>query len=104
MDGAHGGAAIFAPKYRHTVAGIERADSVVIDGHKMMMMPSITTALLYKDGTHSHTTFSQKADYLLVQSKEEDWYNLAKRTFECTKNMMSVQWYTLLKTYGPENF
>ncbi len=100
IDGAHGGASIFSPKYKYTLKGIAQADSVVIDGHKMMMMPTITTALLFKDGNHSHTTFSQKADYLLNQSEDEDWYNLAKRTFECTKTMMSIQWYTLLKTFG----
>ena len=104
VDGAHGGASIFSKKYRHTIEGIAEADSVVIDGHKMMMMPTITTALLFKDGNHSHATFSQKADYLLVQSEDEDWYNLAKRTFECTKTMMSIHWFTLYKTYGEELF
>ncbi|SHI82155.1 L-2,4-diaminobutyrate decarboxylase [Arenibacter nanhaiticus] len=104
VDGAHGGAAIFSAKYKNKLKGISEADSVVIDGHKMMMMPTITTALLFKNRAHSHATFSQKADYLLEQSTEEDWYNLAKRTFECTKSMMSLHWYTLLKTYGETIF
>jgi L-2,4-diaminobutyrate decarboxylase len=104
IDAAHGGAAIFSEKYSSTVRGIQRADSVVIDGHKMMLMSTITTALIFRDGGHSHTTFSQEAEYLLQHSDHEDWYNLAKRTFECTKTMMSLQWYLLLKTYGDRLF
>jgi len=104
VDGAHGGSAVFSPKYKNTLKGIDQADSVVIDGHKMMLMPAITTALLYKDGNTSYTTFSQKADYLLLQSQEEDWYNKAKRTFECTKLMMSLHWYMLWQTEGETLF
>ncbi len=104
VDGAHGGAGIFSKKYRHTLKGIEKSDSVVIDGHKMMMMPTITTALLYKNGKHTNATFSQKADYLLTESEHEDWFNSGKKTFECTKTMMSIHWYTLLKMYGEQVF
>jgi len=104
VDGAHGGAAVYSSKYRHTVEGIHKADSVVIDGHKMMLMSTITTALLFRQGIDSYTTFSQDAEYLLQQSEEEDWFNLAKRTFECTKTMMSLQWFLLLKTYGEKVF
>ena len=70
----------------------------------MMMMPGITTALVYRDGRTSDATFSQKADYLLEDSNEADWYNSGKRTFECTKNMMALHWFALLKTYGEEVF
>lgn len=40
----------------------------------------------------------------MVHSENEDWYNLAKRTFECTKTMMSLHWYTLFKIYGQDIF
>ncbi|MEX0273871.1 MAG: aspartate aminotransferase family protein, partial [Flavobacteriaceae bacterium] len=102
VDGAHGGAAILSKKYKSLLQGIHKADSVVIDGHKMMLMPTITTALLFRDVRTSHTTFSQTADYLLTE--EQDWYNGGKRTFECTKTMMSLHWYALLKWYGDTLF
>jgi L-2,4-diaminobutyrate decarboxylase len=104
VDGAHGGAAIFSPKYKTLLKGIDQADSVVIDGHKMMMMPALTTALLYKKSAHTNLTFSQKADYLLTESELEDWCNSGKKTFECTKTMMSIHWFTMLKLYGEEVF
>ncbi len=104
VDAAHGGAALFSTKYKGTLKGIAKSDSVVIDGHKMMMMPGITTALVYSDSRTSDVTFSQKADYLLEDSIDSDWYNSGKRTFECTKNMMALHWFVLLKTYGESIF
>ena len=104
VDGAHGGAAIFSGKYRHLLQGIKQADSVVIDGHKMMLMPTITTALIYRNGMHALHTFSQKADYLLSEVEEAGWINSGKKTFECTKTMMSLHWYLLFKVYGKDLF
>ncbi|NPD45049.1 MULTISPECIES: pyridoxal-dependent decarboxylase [unclassified Lentimicrobium] len=104
VDGAHGGAAIFSKKYKHYLKGIHRADSVVIDGHKMLMTPTIMTFLLFKNKNHSYATFSQKAVYLLSKKEEEQWYNIAIKSFECTKRMMSIQFYILFKFYGEEIF
>lgn len=100
VDGAHGGAAFLSERYGSLVRGLERADSVVIDGHKMLGMPVLTTALLFRNGADSYTTFSQQAEYLLTQTEDEDWYNLAKRTFECTKLTSSLTWFAVLKGYG----
>lgn len=104
VDGAHGAACVYSPKYQHRVNGIHRADSVAMDFHKMLLTPSITTALIFQNGKNSFRTFSQKADYLLSQDDEADWYNLAKRTFECTKSMLSLRAYSLIKTYGDSLF
>ena len=104
VDGAHGGAAIFSKKYKHLLQGVEQADSIVIDGHKMLMTPSIMTFLLYKEKNNSYSTFSQKAKYLLGKSDEEEWYNLASRTIECTKLMMSIKFYSILQCHGEEVF
>ncbi|KAH0796704.1 pyridoxal-dependent decarboxylase [Histomonas meleagridis] len=51
VDGAHGGAAIFSKKYKHLLKGIELADSVIVDFHKMLMVPTTSTIILYNNRT-----------------------------------------------------
>jgi len=102
-DGAHGGAAIFSKKYKHVIKGIELADSVIIDGHKMMMTAGLITALIYKEGKNSYRTFHQKAHYLWENS-EAEWFNLTKRTFECTKFTNVIELYSMIQNYGVEIF
>jgi len=104
VDGAHGAPAVFSESYRHLAAGIEKADSVVIDYHKMGMTPGLNTAVIFREGRHSYETFAQKASYLFSRANEPEWYNFAKRTVECTKSMMGFHVYTILYAHGPEVF
>jgi len=112
VDAAHGGAAILSKKYNYLLKGLEQADSVAIDGHKMMMMPALTTFLLYKKDDDAYKTFSQGAAYLWQENGpgglhhvvQKDWQNIAKRSFECTKYMMSIKTYSVLKAYGESIF
>lgn len=101
-DGAHGGAAALSDTYRPLLQGIERADSVVVDFHKMMMIPALVTGVFYKRDADAFRTFQQKAQYLWSDASAKDWFNSGKRAFECTKLMMSAKVYTVLRTYGEE--
>ena len=100
VDGAHGGAAILSKKRRALLRGSERADSIIVDFHKMMLVPSLATAVLFRNPAHSYQTFHQKAQYLWEDAESQDWFNLGKRTFECTKPMLAIKVYALLRTYG----
>jgi len=104
VDGAHGAAAIYSLQYKTLLDGIELADSVIIDFHKMMLTPSLSTAVIYKRGSDSYKTFAQKAQYLWADQEKEEWHNSGKRTFECTKPMSILSIYTLMRMYGDELF
>ncbi len=104
IDGAHGGGVIFSEKYKYLAKGIDRADSVVIDFHKMLLTPSLNTALIFKQSEDSYKTFEQKAQYLWDSQQSREWYNSGKRTFECTKLMMSLKVYSNLRMYGEDIF
>ncbi len=104
VDGAHGMGVIMSDKYRHLVRGIERADSVIIDFHKMFLIPGLNTCVLFRDGDRSYETFAQKASYLFDKAHEKDWYNGAKRTLECTKSSLGLHVYSMFRYYGDKFF
>ncbi|WP_116126544.1 pyridoxal phosphate-dependent decarboxylase family protein [Lewinella sp. IMCC34183] len=103
IDGAHGGAIRLDPGRRHLVDGLERADSLALDFHKMLMTPAITTGLFFRRGPDAYRIFRQRADYLLAAA-DDGWSDIARRSFECTKRMLSLRIFTLLTTYGPQLF
>lgn len=100
VDGAHGMGVLFSEKYKDRVKGIERADSVVIDFHKMFLVPALNTLVMFRNGERSFETFAQKASYLFQKSQKNVWYNSATRTIECTKSALGIIAYTALKYYG----
>ncbi|GMW02395.1 MAG: pyridoxal-dependent decarboxylase [Candidatus Hydrogenedentota bacterium] len=102
VDGAHGAAACLSDKYRHLVSGIERADSVVWDAHKLLLMPALCTAVLFKSRSNTHAAFAEKASYLFDRTAEEERYNLGHRTIECTKRMLGLKLYATLACNGTQ--
>jgi L-2,4-diaminobutyrate decarboxylase len=106
VDGAHGAIAALSPAYRHLVAGIERADSVVIDTHKMLLQPALLTAVLYRRPGAADRAFHQEQSYVGFHAEEGEfaWWDSGLRTLECTKRMMSLELYASLAEHGPGFF
>ena len=104
IDGAHGGGVVFSDKYRHLAKGVNKADSITIDFHKMLMTPAPSTALIFKNEKYSYDNFQQQAQYIWDSQESKEWYDSGKRTFECTKVMMSIKVYAVLKTHGEKIF
>ena len=105
VDGAHGAAVRLDPDRQPLTAGLERADSITLDFHKMLMAPALTTGLFFRRGDDAYRTFQQRAEYLLADAPgADDWSDIARRSFECTKRMLGLRVYTLLSAYGPQLF
>jgi L-2,4-diaminobutyrate decarboxylase len=104
VDGAHGASVALCERLRPLLAGIERADSVVWDAHKMLLMPALITAVIFRDGRRSYEAFAQQASYLFGSDAEPPWWDVGARTLECTKRMLSLKLYAALQCYGTEMF
>ncbi|MDX6532436.1 MAG: L-2,4-diaminobutyrate decarboxylase [Gaiellales bacterium] len=73
VDGAYGAAALAAPSARHLFAGIEHADSFIVDPHKWLFGPFDCCALLYRDPEFARRAHTQHAGYLDVVTSDEVW-------------------------------
>ncbi|MGO8724536.1 MAG: pyridoxal phosphate-dependent decarboxylase family protein, partial [Acidimicrobiales bacterium] len=86
VDGAYGGAGLFAPSVRDKYAGIEHADSFIVDPHKWLFAPFDCAALLYREPTIARSVHKQEASYLdVIHGRPDEWnptdyaYHLTRR-------------------------
>jgi L-2,4-diaminobutyrate decarboxylase len=105
VDAAHGGSACLSPRHKHLVAGLERADSVVWDAHKMMFVPALCAFVFLRNRRNVYETFRQDAPYLFDPTAPglAD-FDSALRTVECTKRATTFGLWGLWSLFGPQLF
>jgi len=99
VDGAHGASALVSDKEKHLLKGVERADSIIWDAHKMMRTSSLCAAVLYKNYKTMERTFQQKGSYIF-HDKEEMGYDTLPYTVECTKAAIGTKLFWVLASEG----
>ncbi|WP_370057321.1 aspartate aminotransferase family protein [Leifsonia sp. EB41] len=73
VDGAYGLAGMLSPLARPRFAGVERADSLIVDPHKWLFAPFDACALLYRDPEQGRRAHTQHAEYLDTLTEATEW-------------------------------
>ena len=103
VDGAYGGAGLAAPSVRHLYAGIEHADSFIVDPHKWLFAPFDCCALLYREPALARAAHTQHASYLDVLTAAPDW-NPTDYSVGLTRRARGLPVWFSLATHGTDAY
>lgn len=101
VDGAYGLAAALSPEARHHFAGLEHADSLIVDPHKWLFAPFDACALLYRDPELGRRAHTQHAEYLDTLTETSDW-SPSDFAAHLTRRARGLPLWFSLATYGAE--
>jgi glutamate/tyrosine decarboxylase-like PLP-dependent enzyme len=102
VDGAYGGAGLAAPTVRHLFAGVERADSFIVDPHKWLFAPFDCCALLYREPALARGAHAQKASYLDVLNDGQ--WNPTEYAIGLTRRARGLPLWFSLATHGTQAY
>jgi aromatic-L-amino-acid/L-tryptophan decarboxylase len=100
VDGAYGGAGLFAPSVIDRYAGIEHADSFIVDPHKWLFAPFDCAALIYRDPQLARSVHKQDASYLdVIHGNPAEW-NPTDYAYHLTRRARGLPLWFSLAVYG----
>ena len=99
IDGAHGASALLSDNTRGLLKGVNRADSVVWDAHKMLRTSALCAGVLFRQQKHLAQTFSQEEDYIAFGNTEYG-FDAGPFTIECTKAHLGTKLFWVLAMEG----
>jgi glutamate/tyrosine decarboxylase-like PLP-dependent enzyme len=103
VDGAYGGAALAAPSVRRLFAGIEHADSFIVDPHKWLFAPFDSCALIYRDPQRAREAHTQHAGYLDAITARQQW-NPSDYAVHLTRRARGLPFWFSLATHGTDAY
>ena len=103
VDGAYGCAALASPRTRPLFAGIEAADSFVVDPHKWLFAPFDCCALLYREPELARAAHTQTAGYLDVLTSRDEW-NASDYAIHLSRRARGLPLWFSLATHGSDAY
>lgn len=104
VDGAFGGSILLSPQHRHRLAGVERADSLTWDPHKLLSMPLVSAAVLTRD-PHALRRVCDvgHADYLF-HDNEDATADLGHGSLQCGRRVDALKLWLAWHYHGSQGF
>jgi len=99
VDGAYGLAGILSPKHKQLYAGIEQADSFIVDPHKWLFAPFDACALVYREPSLARAAHTQHGEYLETLN-EKDEFNPSDYAFNLTRRVRGLPLWFSMATHG----
>ncbi len=104
VDAAYGGFFLLTERGRRALAGIERADSIVLDPHKSLFLPYGTGALLVRDGQALRRAHAVAADYMPPLSNDDELIDFCEISPELSRPFRGLRVWLPLKLLGAAPF
>ncbi|KAL9931069.1 glutamate decarboxylase-like protein black [Glossina fuscipes fuscipes] len=101
VDAAWGGGALISPKYRHLLNGIEKADSVTWNPHKMLAASQQCSTFLTRHKNILSQCHSTNASYLFQKDKFYDTtYDTGDKHIQCGRRADVFKFWFMWKAKG----
>ncbi|KAK4883929.1 hypothetical protein RN001_000200 [Aquatica leii] len=105
VDAAWGGGLIFSQKHRAKLNGIETADSVLINPHKLLAAPQQCSILFVKDERILYECHSKGAEYLFQKDKYYNQsYDPGDKYLQCGRKCDVFKFWLMWKAKGSSGF
>ncbi|KPP68148.1 glutamate decarboxylase 1-like [Scleropages formosus] len=103
--GAWGGGLLMSRKHRHKLSGIERANSVTWNPHKMMGVPLQCSAILVREKGLLQGCNQMCAGYLFQPDKQYDvTYDTGDKAIQCGRHVDIFKFWLMWKAKGTSGF
>jgi aromatic-L-amino-acid decarboxylase len=99
VDAAYAGTAMVCPEFRWAIAGVERADSVVVNAHKWMLTPMDCSLLWTSRPDDFRAAFSLVPEYLRTPDAE-DSLSLSEYGPVLGRRFRALKLWAVLRCYG----
>uniref|UniRef100_A0A914DZI1 Glutamate decarboxylase n=1 Tax=Acrobeloides nanus TaxID=290746 RepID=A0A914DZI1_9BILA len=105
VDAAWGGGLLLSPEYRHKLAGVERANSVTWNPHKLMGALLQCSACFIRQEGLLFQTNQMSADYLFQQDKPYDVsYDTGDKAMQCGRHNDIFKLWLMWRSKGMEGY